>query len=92
MLEHAFVIAFGVMFIWATMLPNMIFGFVRDWFANLNEGLKKVLFKCPICQSPWYGSILYLIIFHNSWQDWLTTIFVASGIVVVFIKLFPYAD
>jgi len=92
MLQHAFVIAFGVMFIWCTMLPGMIFGFVRDWFASLKEFWKKPLFLCVICQTPYYGSLLYWIIFHVSWQDWLLTVFTAAGINVVFVKLFPYSD
>lgn len=92
MLEKAFIIAFLVQFIWASFLPGMIFGRVQTWFAPLRTGMKKMLFSCSICMTPWWGTGLYWLLFHQTWQDWLLTVFVAGGISTVFVKLYPYSD
>jgi len=77
------------MFIWATFWPGMIFGGIRDLLANLNEKLKQPLFECPVCMCPYYGSILYWIIWGESVKEWLIVVFAAAGMNAVFVKLFP---
>jgi hypothetical protein len=89
MLEKILITALIVMFIWATMLEGMIFGKIRQWLAALTEFYQKPIFDCPICMVPWYGSIVYWVIWGNSWQEWLIVIFAAAGLNTVFVKLFP---
>lgn len=89
LLMQVFIVSFLVMFIWATMLEEMIFGKVRILFVNLNEFYKKPFFECPICMAPHYGTAIYWLLFGNNWKEWLIVIFIAAGINTVYVKLFP---
>jgi hypothetical protein len=40
--------------------------------------------------TPWFGSVLYWIIYGFGWEDWLFTIFLAMGLQVVLNKLAPH--
>lgn len=76
------------------MKEGEIFGFVNNWFANLNEKLKQPLFECPVCQAPWYGSVLYWLIWGlwlnvGSWQEWLVVIIGAMGLNAIINQMMP---
>lgn len=97
MLEKIFIVSFIVFAIHATMEEGMIFEFVQKWYfkATKNwsekkqEYWSKPLFACPICQTPYYGSAAYWLIYGNSWQEWLIVIIASMGVNTVFVKLFP---
>lgn len=90
MLQQSFIISFMVMAIWATMWEGAIFDFIRKFGDKyLHEKLQKPIYDCPICAVPYYGSLIYWLLFHVSWQDWAVTIIVSMGINTVFVKLMP---
>ncbi len=84
-IKRAIIISFIVIAIWATMLPNMIFGKIRD--IEMPDWLATPLYDCPICQTPWYGTILYVIFFRQNWVEWILVIGVAMGINTIFVKM-----
>ena len=90
MLEQSLIIALCVMAFWMFMWEGNILHFVRhfgDW--HLPVWVQKPLYDCPMCMTPYYGSIVYTIMFHHSWYDWAFTILIAMGINTVLVKLMP---
>ncbi len=93
MIATSFIVAFIVLFIHATFWEGMIFSFISEKLKNLPEYIKKPLYDCPICQSPWWGS---LIIFVGNtagvWQvdnlvKWVFILFSAGGLNTIFIYI-----
>lgn len=71
-----------VMFLHATSWDGMIFEDIKKYIKP--EGmLYKPIYGCPICMTPWWGTVIYWIFFHNSGVDWLLTIGAASGLSVI---------
>lgn len=90
MIEKIVIISFIVMAIWATMWEGAIFEFVRIWGdKHLGEKPRKPIYDCPICMTPWYGSIVYWIMWGNGVKEWLIVIIAAMGMNAILIKLFP---
>ena len=91
MIEQAVVIAMIVLFIHSTTWDGMIFSKVKDLIKP--EGiLYKPVYGCPICMTPWWGTLIYWIFFNVSLQDWLLTIGTAAGISVITITFLKYND
>lgn len=84
-IKQAFIITCIVVAIWAMMLPDMLFEKIRD--IEMPEWLSSPLYSCPICQIPYYGSVAYWVIFHNSWINWIIVILVAMGMATIFVKI-----
>lgn len=87
MLQQSFVIAFIVLAVHAVFLPGMIFGKISGtislWAATKNgfyEKIRKPLFECPVCQTPWWGTIAYWIVYGNSAKEWVVCCICATGI------------
>lgn len=83
MIQNAFVIAMIVFFIYMTFRPLMIFGFVNVWLKTwLPKKLWKPVFDCPICMTPWYGSIIYFALLNapSQFVTWMLTVGTAAGI------------
>jgi hypothetical protein len=80
------VLSIHVMIYW----PGMILHFIADWSArkNLPVWLEKPLFSCPVCQVPWWGSLIYWLFLGSDWREWIICIFAAMGInsVIVWFK------
>ena len=99
MLQIAFLIAFIIQFLHACTWEGMIFRGIAERLWTLPIWIKKPLFGCPICMTPWWGA-LTLITAHNTGVIDITgtnlqivvkvifTLFVAAGINTVFIKMF----
>ena len=101
MLEQAVIIGLIVYFIHMTMMPGMIFGFIGDYGDYIVERdtsgratkvrwpnwLRKPLYACNICMSPWYGTAAYLIAYHHSFLDWFLTVGAAAGLNAVIAKV-----
>lgn len=85
MLEQSFIISMIVMAIWFTMQEGEIFGRVQKYS---HWKIAPALFDCPICMVPWYGSILYVLIWGVSWQ-WPVVVIAAMGINAAINKLSP---
>lgn len=78
------------MAIWATMWEGAIFEFVRTWGEkNLSEKLQKPIYDCPICMTPYYGTVFYILVYDFGFTDWLITVIAAMGLNAVLVKLFP---
>lgn len=91
MITHILVISFIVFAIWYSMLEGEIFGWLgKILFRILPSWLHDPAFDCPVCQVPYYGSLIYYIFFFTgSWQDWVLTVIGAMGLNVVILKLAP---
>lgn len=92
---NALIIAMIVLFIHSTTWDGMIFGKVKDWIKP--EGLLyKPIYGCPICMTPWYGTIIYWLFFASSfeasWKDWLLTVGTAAGMSVLTIVMLSVRD
>jgi hypothetical protein len=93
MMAIATIIAFAVLFIHYTMQEEEIFGFVQVWLAPLINKIKKPLIGCPICMTPWWGSlIIWIGILCNAWIpptvfEWLMILAIAGGINTVLTKI-----
>jgi hypothetical protein len=57
---------------------------------HLPKKLHQPVFECNVCMTPWYGSVMYWIIYGHGWEDWLFTIFMAMGLQIVLNKLAPH--
>jgi len=90
-ISHAFIIAMIVLFIHACSWKGMIFEGIKKLIKP--EGhLYKPIYGCPICMTPYYGTIVYLIFFRLSVMDWLLTIGTAAGISVLSVLLIDIRD
>jgi hypothetical protein len=93
MLEQATIIALLVLSIWYTYQEGEIFGFVQKWETSIGKPFQ-ALFGCNVCMTPWYGSVLYWLIYGlwlnvATWQAWLVVVITAMGINAAINKLSP---
>lgn len=89
MLQQATIIALLVLSIWYTYQEGEIFEGIAKWFEkNTPSAIHPALFDCNICMTPWYGSVLYLLIYElwlnvASLPNWFVVVICAMGINVV---------
>lgn len=73
------------------------------WEGMIFEGVKKVIkpewkiskpiYGCPICMTPWWGTIIYTLIFvFAGWKEWFLTIGAATGFSVICVILIYIMD
>lgn len=64
MLEQSLIIALIVLSVWYTMQEGEIFARLGRWFEkHLPSKIHSAVFECNVCMCPWYGSILYIILY-----------------------------
>jgi len=88
MIEQAFIIAFIVYFIKATTWKGMIFHRPKEKLIGLPSYIRKPFFECPVCMTPWWGMVVYLLAHYSGIEEFaeLTfarlffTVMVSSGI------------
>lgn len=90
-LEHALIIALIVLFIHACTWEGMIFDGVKKIIKPQGH-LYKPIYGCPICMTPYYGTIMYLLFFNMSLADGLLTVAAASGMSVISVLLIDIKD
>lgn len=79
-----------VLSVWYTMQPGEIFGRLGLWLGeHLPKQIHQPVFECNVCMTPWYGSIIYWLVYGNSVIDWLITVFSAMGMQIALNKLSP---
>lgn len=89
MLTHAFIISFIVLFIHATTWKGMICDWVPELMKNMPTVIRKPLFACPVCMTPWWGTIIMIMmavkgtLVINSFSQLIHTLFAAAGITLV---------
>ena len=54
--------------------------------------ISKPIYNCPICMTPWWGTLIYWLFFGLSIPDWLLTVGAASGISVISVILIYAKD
>lgn len=82
-----------VLFIHATTWEGMIFEKIKDYIKPKGI-LYKPIYGCPICMTPWWGTLLYLIFFYNclSITAWLWMVGAAAGFAVIWVCLLSLRD
>lgn len=97
-LINALIISLSVMAIWVSFRDGMIFGFVERRMENAEapHWLKSIVYECPICMVPYYGSILiaYSMFFNtehhfNFNADTPITILCSMGINTIVTYIIP---
>ena len=89
MLEHAAVISGFCWFLYAVTQKEMIFEWFPNWIGSQKwfpQRWRNPLFECPVCSCPWWGTAIYLILWHASIPDWIVTVFCAGGINYVVVR------
>ena len=93
MIQEALIIAFIVYFIKATTWKGMIFHEVCNKLEKWPEVIRKPLYECPVCMTPWWGVLIYLAGHFTglpefsllSIQRVIFTVFTAAGINTIFL-------
>lgn len=89
MLEQSTIIALLVLSIWYTYQEGEIFhGLAMFMEKYMPAAIHPALFECNVCMTPWYGSVLYVVIYGISWQ-WPVVVITAMGINAAINKLSP---
>lgn len=93
MIEIIIIISFIVLFIHVTLWPGMIFASIGEKLKVLPEFIRKPLYDCPICMTPYYGSLILwmgnvskVCRVHNPVQ-WIFILFAAAGVNTVLIYI-----
>lgn len=90
MIERILIISLLVFAINYTMKHGEVFGFIGDWLDKvLPEKLKEPVFACVVCMAPWYGTILYWLIWGNNHKEWLIVAIAAMGLNAIINQLIP---
>jgi hypothetical protein len=66
----------------------MIFGNIGERLQSLKQSIRFPLYDCPICMTPWHGTVWYWIIYHGSIKEGLIVVIVAMGVNATLVKLF----
>ncbi|RCH55418.1 hypothetical protein DJ568_05865 [Mucilaginibacter hurinus] len=90
-IEQAFIIALIVLFIHACTWKGMIFDGIKK-IVEPKGHLYKPLYGCPICMTPYYGAVIYLLFFNVSFVNGLLTVAAASGFSVISVLLIDIKD
>ena len=99
MLATAFIISFIVYFLNATTWKGMIFYSLTEKLEHWPEFIRKPLFECPVCMTPWWGTVIYLTGHYIGLPEFaeltiqrlIFTVLTASGIntvVLIFNKIY----
>lgn len=87
MIEQALIISLLVLSIHYTMQEGEIFGGLGRWFENnLPYQIHQPVFDCNVCMTPWYGSVIYVLIWGVNWQ-WPVVIIVAMGFGIMYNRI-----
>lgn len=91
MIENSFLIAF-IILAWHSF----------SWDGQIFSGIKKVIkpewkiskpiYGCPICATPWYGTIIYLLFMGSDPIEWFITVGAATGVNVISVILITIKD
>lgn len=96
-MENALIIALIILFLHATTWDGHIFEGIRKYISE-DSKISKPIYNCPICMTPWWGTVIYWLFFAGSykvwstWQDWLLTVGAASGFGVISVILIHAKD
>lgn len=87
MIGTAFTISLLVLSIHYTMQEGEIFGGLGKFFENhLPYQIHPPLFDCNVCMTPWYGSIIYVLVWGVNWQ-WPIVVIAAMGLNILYNRI-----
>lgn len=87
MIEQAVIISLLVLSIHYTMQEGEIFGGLGRWFENnLPYQIHPPVFDCNVCMTPWYGSVIYVLIWGVNWQ-WPVVVIAAMGLGIMYNRI-----
>lgn len=97
MIEQIVITALLVLSIWYSMQEGEIFGFVTKWGEkHLSECWQQPIYACNVCQTPWYGSLIYWGLgflipdrWPTSFAEWPVIVIAAMGVNATINKLAP---
>jgi hypothetical protein len=91
MIINALTISLIILFIHACTWDGHIFEFVRTWIDEKKK-ISKPVYNCPICMTPYYGTVLWFIFFKSDFKDWFLTIGAAAGFSVLYVLFIEIKD
>ena len=91
MLTASLIIALIVLFIHSTTWEGHIFESIKD-IIKPEWKISKPIYGCPICMTPWWGSIIYWLCIGISIPHWLLTVGAAAGFSVLFVVMIDLKD
>lgn len=86
----SFIILAGHSFTW----DGQIFAGLKKLISP-SKKISKPLYGCPICMTPWWGTLFYIICFSGLDQDlieWFVVIATATGFSVIWVMLIYIKD
>jgi hypothetical protein len=91
-LAIALIVLAGHSFTW----DKHIFSGIRN-IIDEKSAISKPLYNCPICMTPWWGTIIYWLIFDGfaagrTFFDWFVVIGPATGFSVISVVLVVIKD
>lgn len=90
MIEKVIIISLIVFAIHYTMQHGEIFGFLGDWFNKaLPSSIHGPVYDCVVCMAPWYGSIIYWMVWRVRVIEWLIVVIAAMGLNAIINQLSP---
>lgn len=88
---NALTISLIVLFLHACTWDGQIFAGIKNIIKP--EGrIYKPIYGCPICMTPWYGTLIYWLFFAITWQDWLLSVGTAAGFSVLWVLIIDIKD
>lgn len=84
---HCIYAVLMIHFIQATTMEGMIFGFVRKAFYHFPIWIKKPLYECLICMSPWYAVLCWFILGHALEYHLVHFILIVGGLNTIIVTI-----
>lgn len=91
MIENSLIISLIILFLHSTTWDGHIFEKIRKWIKE-DSKISKPIYNCPICMTPWWGTLIYWLFMHISFVDYLLTVGAASGLSVISVILIAAKD
>lgn len=89
MIEKIVIISLLCFGIYCTFQEEMVFEKYGLWIEKtFGDFWCKPLGCCIVCFTFWMGSILYWLIYHNTWQEWLIVVISGMGLNYILTRLF----
>lgn len=93
----ALAISLIILFLHACSWKGMIFERIKkiippEKYYIFGKDISKPIYGCPICMTPWWGTLIYWLFFAISIPHWILTILTASGLSVLYVVMIDLKD
>lgn len=90
MFEKIFIVTLIVWGVHVLFWDSMILGFISRWLMyRIPVFIIKPLYACPVCMTPYYGTIVYIIMWKFDVADWGLTLFASMGLSGIIVSFIP---